>query len=44
VKVQTKTDQNVQCKGGGLKLIFVDQIWCKVSNYIGSYKDSESNF
>ena len=26
VKVQTKTDQKVQCKGG-LKLIFVDQIW-----------------
>jgi len=27
VIVQTKTDQKVQCKGGGLKLIFVDQIW-----------------
>ena len=28
VKVQTKMDQKVQCKGGGgLKLIFVDQIW-----------------
>jgi len=26
VKVQTKTDQKVQCKGG-LKSIFVDQIW-----------------
>jgi len=26
VKVQTKTDQNVQRKGG-LKLIFVDKIW-----------------
>ena len=27
VKVQTKMNQKVQCKGGGLKLIFVDQIW-----------------
>jgi len=26
VKVQTKTEQKIQCRGG-LKLIFVDQIW-----------------
>jgi len=44
MKVQTKTDQKVQCKEGGAKINICWPNMGSVSNLIHSYKDSVSNF